>query len=996
MQTNGHASQGAQPRTQGQAEDALTGRPMTLDYRPGLASWMWGGDGAGGGRFGDLWAHLKDVERMVSHPDVVLPYGYYKSGISEVKFTVRAEDDEQAEEAHGILTALWENHLEQLQLCYDYGWCGYEIAYTVDGGRLEFDSLYDLLPLDCWALTVGGAYRGFRLKGSGGWTPQGVGAGSADLWGPGKWPAKGLWLTHDRRWDRFYGRSQLRGAWRPWKRLAGVDGAEDVCDGAIYRFGYQGPEIYYPPEDFRKKDGGEFDYEAARNEARQMAEQAKAGFSVAFPNAMIPGTTQRKWEMKWPSSVINVAPLLDYEGHLQKAISRGVGTPPELFEASETGSGWSGRKVPLLGFYVGQRKDARGLLKQLVRQIVVPILKWNHGRDAWCEAEVDVVLPEAIAGEPPPGANPPVPTGGALPQPPGPMPGAEPEAPAGGAPDLGPLAQLLPQGGAEMSTLSGDDWLDPGWYPEDDVESWSVPVEGYELAAPDPSRYQQRQITRGPRQGGVGWYDVRARKFMPATWTPRAAAQKKPAPAAPPARAKAPAKAVGKKPAAPKAARGQTATTAKPAAGAAPASPFKPEGEMIDLASVKKHFADREGKIDGDKVARQVRKAVTAALAEGREVDIVADGKKIPIVSTEGDYLRDKQGKPWGVAGAVLFAKPGEGVRIGPAKQAAKQAAAQPAAQMSPPMQRIQEAAKKDLADPQHPVNRLKDRMATADFGAGPVRTLRGTKDAPLSRADHEAMDRMHSRTAAALKLNGDEDMAKAQLAAAQYHRAAAAKKGAPAQAAPAADWPPDDANRKFDAETGRDLDRGQREFRSRMPGAQRKALTDYTGNLYEEINALARGKKPPADLGPKQESQWRQAAQSLGRMDAAFEAAGELEKPAHTYRGISVPRASADAMLAGFRRAMESGDSVGFGGYMSTTAHPGVIDDFAKGNPGDVPMRFEVRAKKGIYMDPLAKQSSKGEYELLLPRKSRFRVAGIKTLSLAGKKHQVVQLEQL
>lgn len=92
-------------------------------------------------------------------------------------------------------------------------------------------------------------------------------------------------------------------------------------------------------------------------------------------------------------------------------------------------------------------------------------------------------------------------------------------------------------------------------------------------------------------------------------------------------------------------------------------------------------------------------------------------------------------------------------------------------------MDRIQAAARLDLADRYHPINRMRDRLATANFGSGEVRTLRPTRDAPMTTSDHEAMDRMHSRTAAALKLLGDEQGSRAQLEAAQYHRQAAALK---------------------------------------------------------------------------------------------------------------------------------------------------------------------------------------------------------------------------
>jgi hypothetical protein len=146
-----HESNGHAPRTESQAEEALTGRPFTLGYRPAWG--LWAAQSGAGGRFGDGWAHIRDVDRMLDHPDVNLPYGYYLSGISDVKFTVKAKDSAQAQEGYDLLAKLWAEWLTKLQLCYDFGWCGYELAYEVEKGYLSFSSLLDLHPLDCWALT---------------------------------------------------------------------------------------------------------------------------------------------------------------------------------------------------------------------------------------------------------------------------------------------------------------------------------------------------------------------------------------------------------------------------------------------------------------------------------------------------------------------------------------------------------------------------------------------------------------------------------------------------------------------------------------------------------------------------------------------------------------------------------------------------------------------------------------------------------------------------
>src|SRR4029077_15113331 len=121
-------------------------------------------------------------------------------------------------------------------------------CYKVEKGLLRFSTLFDFHPMDCWALTKDGKYKGVSVHGQG---PSGYHArGAVRLWGPQRWPAKGLWLWHKRRLSRWYGLSQLYGAWLPWRRLAAKDGAEEVQDGAFYRLGYQGPLVRFNPNDF--------------------------------------------------------------------------------------------------------------------------------------------------------------------------------------------------------------------------------------------------------------------------------------------------------------------------------------------------------------------------------------------------------------------------------------------------------------------------------------------------------------------------------------------------------------------------------------------------------------------------------------------------------------------------------------------------------------------------------------------------------------------------
>jgi len=384
------------PRTQAEAARVLTGEPLTLGYRPRLpvtSFWNRGGQ--------HVTNILPDIEAMLLHPKVALPLAYYRAGIASAKFKIKASSSQVGEFVQKQISRFWERSLSQAQNSYDYGWIGGEPSYCDEQGLLQYDSLIDFFPLDVWVRTEKQQYRGISVQ-----NVEGA-QGKVHLWGPGRWPSKAFWFAHNRRFHRWYGRTQLLGAWRPWRRLAYPDGGEEVIDGGFYRFAYRGPTMRYPVKAFRRNDGTT-DFDAAREKARQWTEQAKAGISTALPGTR-DDRGEYEWQYEWPDHVLDVGPLIGYSDYLEKQISCGIGVPPELLEASETGSGYSGRKVPLIGFYAGQLKNARAIVWAWSVQLGKPMVAWNYGPEAWFEIEVELTIPEIMNGEEGPGQGGPPP-----------------------------------------------------------------------------------------------------------------------------------------------------------------------------------------------------------------------------------------------------------------------------------------------------------------------------------------------------------------------------------------------------------------------------------------------------------------------------------------------------------------------------------------------------------------------------------------------------------
>ncbi len=340
----------------------------------------------------------RDLEFMQMHPIVQTSLDYYKSGIAGADFwggpdhTDPSNDKGRpismnpkvAEFVLALVERFWADAVPVLQEgAYPYGWGAGEHIYKEVDGMLVWDRMKDFHPNDAFILTTRHQPIGVRVKHIRDKEP-------VDLWfSSGTIPAKACWYPHRARFNQFYGRSQLIGAWRPWRRLGWRDAVEQVIDAAIYRAGYSGPTVAHPPgfsgatakpgipattQDSQGNPRREY-----RDIARQMIEWAKAGAGFTHSSEVYSGTSIPKWSIKWPEHVMDVRPLIEAARYLEDQIMLGIGVPPELVRSGGTGSGYSGRSIPREAFLDGQQRIANAILHIFVEHVVRPLVLWNFG-----------------------------------------------------------------------------------------------------------------------------------------------------------------------------------------------------------------------------------------------------------------------------------------------------------------------------------------------------------------------------------------------------------------------------------------------------------------------------------------------------------------------------------------------------------------------------------------------------------------------------------------
>lgn len=340
----------------------------------------------------------RDIEFMLLHPTVSAALEYYRSGIAGAEFWGGPDPlDSKNEDGKPVspdprvaqfvlahAARFWDRGVPHLQEGYAYGWCPGEHVYKESQGMLVWSHLKAFHPSDGHMLTLDHHPIGVRVKNI-------RERGEVDMWfASDRIPAKAAWYAHRPRFGQPYGRTQLAGGWRPWRRLGWRDAVEQVIDAAVYRAGYRGPIVRHPKEDIQtaregvpatRADEAGHPRRSARDVARQLVEWAKAGAGFTLSSEKYPQSAggDYKWSIEWPEHVMDVSPLIKAAEYLEDQIMLGIGVPPELVKAGGTGSGYSGRSIPREAFLDGQQRIADAMLQMFVEQVIRPLVLWNFG-----------------------------------------------------------------------------------------------------------------------------------------------------------------------------------------------------------------------------------------------------------------------------------------------------------------------------------------------------------------------------------------------------------------------------------------------------------------------------------------------------------------------------------------------------------------------------------------------------------------------------------------
>lgn len=269
------------------------------------------------------------------------------------------------------LAKVWE-YIGEITQAQIYGWSGGEwtTAQTLSG-TVELNEFYSRHSYDIRALVRDGKPRGVRVLNC-----KGASNGYVDL----KFP-RGLFHAHCPEPGHIYGRRIVDGAYSPWMDKASEGGGLDVRRLFMKTSAYGGADMTYPPG-VTVINGVKI---PNADIARRVVETIQSGGVTTRPFEESP-SGKNKWDLTRAVIPANPQHILQYPKDTDVEILRGLEVPDDILTAESSGA-WAGKVVIMQAFYTSLDVWLGGLVRDVVNQVVRPLVWMNFGPGNWFQVK---------------------------------------------------------------------------------------------------------------------------------------------------------------------------------------------------------------------------------------------------------------------------------------------------------------------------------------------------------------------------------------------------------------------------------------------------------------------------------------------------------------------------------------------------------------------------------------------------------------------------------
>lgn len=287
-----------------------------------------------------------DIPRMIWDPDIVFGLEMRAAMVLQGGWEVECDDADAKAWIDRTVKVVWTRILPRMMPQY-FRWgsaCALP-TYESDGGFVDITGGRMVTPMagtpHLWTEgECNGQFYGIDLAGLDG---SAAGRVVETPWA--------MWYGGLEKRAPLYDRSLLAEAWVPWLEKMTRGGALDTRR-TYYRRSASPPQVWTVP--LGLTDPADENSISWMDWAAKLAETSENNSILLVPDMRVPGIDGRS-ESQWKFDAVvaggNAADMLEYVNTLRKEIFRGFALPPEVMEAMDGGSGYSGRQIPQQALY---------------------------------------------------------------------------------------------------------------------------------------------------------------------------------------------------------------------------------------------------------------------------------------------------------------------------------------------------------------------------------------------------------------------------------------------------------------------------------------------------------------------------------------------------------------------------------------------------------------------------------------------------------------------
>ncbi|WP_425616264.1 hypothetical protein NA78x_006207 [Anatilimnocola sp. NA78] len=262
---------------------------------------------------------------------------------------------------------IWTQYAHQLLKAKLYGFMPFEVVYRESQsgefrGLIEFAALKDRHPRDCRLLMRGDEPIGYVMREK---------ERETEVFAP-----LALNATFDSECTNPYGCALLARAYPAWYEKWMEGGAKRTIRLRMIKDAYLGDIFWYPPDrKVQLADGQELSW---RDLAREVVESRQSGGAMTLP-LLYDQDGRKLVDYTPPQGVAGYTAIFHWKKDLDLEIWKALEVPPEIIQASTSGSGFSGRWIPFVVALSAVQTELAELIRCLDRDILRPISQLNFG-----------------------------------------------------------------------------------------------------------------------------------------------------------------------------------------------------------------------------------------------------------------------------------------------------------------------------------------------------------------------------------------------------------------------------------------------------------------------------------------------------------------------------------------------------------------------------------------------------------------------------------------